>query len=132
MVLSLIKQCFPKRTQKNHKEFSTPYRGSRYEFSRSSTCYKLSRRETVDTTRGARRKGDARRLTVRYANGGGTDSADGGNTSSIWQNCCIIPQGICTTILCISEEQFGLVLLIVDPLWEPLLEEHLIRLVADG
>ena len=83
-------------------------------------------------TWGARRKGDARMLTVWYANGGGTDSADGGNTSSIWQNYGIIPQGICTTILCFSEEQFGLVLLIVDPLREPLSEEHLIRLVADG
>ena len=89
----------------------------------------------MDTTRGARRKGDAR-LPVRYANGGGADSADGGNTS-LWQNCGtmvpgIIPQGICTTILRFSEEHFGLVLLIVDPLPEPLSEQHLIRLVADG
>ena len=46
--------------------------------------------ETVDTTQGARRKGDAR-LPVQYGNRGGADSADSGNTS-IWQNCGIIPQ----------------------------------------
>ena len=58
----------------------------------TSMCYNLRRMETLDTTQGARRKGDAS-LPVQYANEGGADSADGGNTSN-WQNCGIIPATI--------------------------------------
>ena len=56
----------------------------------------ISRIETVDITWGALRK-DNTRLPVWYANGGGADSADGGNINFLAE-LCIIPQGICTTI----------------------------------
>ena len=71
------------------------------------------------------------RLAEAVQNGGTRYQYQVQGTSSWYHTTrCTVSTG--TTIHSFSEERFGLVLLIVDPCPEKLLERHLIRLVLLG